>query len=83
VPRRSDVHLTVRIIERLAPRERQYAICDARVTGLMVLVHPSGRKAFAVRYVTAGGVRRNKTLATAPGSRARPWKTPASGPRRC
>jgi hypothetical protein len=62
VPRRSDVALTVRLIERLKPRAAQYAVFDSRVTGLMVIVHTSGRKAFAVRYVTAAGVRRNKTI---------------------
>jgi integrase len=55
--------LTDIAIQNLKPRAIRYEVPDPGARGLRVIVQPSGRKSFAVRYRNAGGRPRKLTLA--------------------
>ncbi|WP_417480267.1 tyrosine-type recombinase/integrase [Maricaulis maris] len=59
--------LTNRIVEAATPAEKLYRITDTAQTGFCLAVHPSGKKTFRVRYVTAEGKNSEKTLGEYPG----------------
>ena len=62
--KKSPGKLTKRIIDSIQPmRRRKVWIADSEVKGLLLLVHPSGVKSFAVRYTGPSG-RRLITLGT-------------------
>jgi len=54
--------LTDIAIANLKPRGVRYEVPDPGARGLRVVVQPSGRKGFAVRYANAAGRRRKLTL---------------------
>ena len=54
--------LTDIAIQHLKPRAVRYEVPDAGARGLRVVVQPSGRKSFAVRYRNAAGRARKLTL---------------------
>src|SRR5215831_16365632 len=54
--------LTDIAIQKLKPRVAQYEMPDAGARGLRVVVHPTGRKSFVVRYRNAAGRTRKLTL---------------------
>ena len=66
-PSANTQKLTNRTVEAAAPRDRLYRINDETQPGLCLAVHPSGRKSFRVRYVTAEGKNSEKTLGDYPG----------------
>jgi hypothetical protein len=53
--------LTAKSVENVRPRERRVEIPDRAQRGLYLIVQPSGRRAFAVRY-RHGGISRKLTL---------------------
>jgi len=55
--------LTDIAIQKLKPRAVRYEVSDPGARGLRVVVQPSGRKSFAVRYRNAAGRARKLTLA--------------------
>lgn len=57
MPRQSSqkFKLTKSAVEQATPRERRYRITDTEQPGFYLMVYPTGRKAFGVRYVTADG----------------------------
>jgi integrase len=55
--------LTDIAIQKLKPRVVRYEVPDPGARGLRVVVQPSGRKSFAVRYRNAAGRARKLTLA--------------------
>lgn len=66
-PSANTQKLTNRTVEAAAPRDKLYRINDETQPGLCLAVHPSGRKSFRVRYVTAEGKNSEKTLGDYPG----------------
>ena len=48
--------LTVKIVEMIKPTEKRQEIADAVVPGLYLLVQPSGKKSWAVRFRMGGRV---------------------------
>jgi integrase len=54
--------LTDLTVQRLKPRTVQYEKSDPGARGLRVVVHPTGRKSFIVRYRNAAGRTRKLTL---------------------
>jgi hypothetical protein len=54
--------LTDIAIQKLKPRSVRYEVPDGGARGLRVVVQPSGRKSYAVRYRNAGGRARKHTL---------------------
>src|SRR5215813_10048082 len=54
--------LTDIAIQKLKPAPARYEVPDAGARGLRVVVQPSGRKSFAVRYRNAAGRARKLTL---------------------
>jgi integrase len=59
---RSRVDLNANIIRGLKPRALPFEVPDNRVVGLRVVCHPSGAKAFAIRYEMGDGRARKFTL---------------------
>lgn len=53
--------LTDRTIKGLKPKDRLYDVPDGKVEGLLIRVHPSGKKNFCLRYFI-GGRRKRFTL---------------------
>ena len=47
--------LTKRVIDSAQPAERRYVIHDASLPGFRLVVSPSGRKSFSIRYRVGGG----------------------------
>jgi integrase len=54
--------LTALAIDKLRPRAVRYEVPDPGARGLRVVVQPSGRKSYAVRYRNAAGRARKHTL---------------------
>jgi len=54
--------LTDIAVQNLKPRAKRYEVPDPSARGLRVVVQPSGRKSFAVRYRNAAGRARKLTL---------------------
>ena len=50
----SPIRLTDIAIRNLKPKPHRYELPDPGARGLYVVIHPSGRKSFAVRYRHAG-----------------------------
>ncbi len=59
--------LTRRAIEELEPAGRRYRVLDADVAGLSIMVMPSGRKTWSVRYTPEGGQPTEAVLGDYPG----------------
>ena len=58
-------HLTDIAIANLKPRPVRYEVPDPGARGLRVVVQPSGRKSYAVRYRNAAG-RKKRQLCACP-----------------
>ena len=46
---------TAKLIESLAPEAKRYRVADAKQRGLKIVVLPSGRKYWTVKYVPLDG----------------------------
>lgn len=68
MPRAStrELKLTNKSVEAVEPEARRIRIMDTEQAGLCLLVQPTGRKTFSVRYVTAEGKNSEKSLGTYP-----------------
>ena len=68
--------LTVRAIEAFKGAGKRREIPDAALTGLFLVVQPSGAKSWAVRYRTAGRTRKltlGRVSHPGPRRRTQPW----------
>ena len=61
------VKLTRRAIEELQPEARRYRVVDAETVGLSIMVMPSGRKTWSVRYTPESGQPTEAVLGDYPG----------------
>lgn len=61
-----SLKLTNRAVEAVEPEARRVRINDTEQAGFCLLVQPSGKKSFSVRYVTAEGKNSEKNLGTYP-----------------
>ena len=55
--------ITRKKIEGLSPEGERIEVCDTEVSGLRLIVYPSGERSFFVRYRVAGGRQRRFKLA--------------------
>lgn len=69
MPRASHhkLRLTRRAIEELQPQARRYRVLDSEIAGLSIMVMPSGRKTWSVRYTPEGGSPTEVVLGDYPG----------------
>lgn len=69
LPRPSNLKLklTRRAIEELKPADRRYRVLDAEIAGLAILVTPTGRKTWSIRYTPDGGSPTEAFLGDYPG----------------
>lgn len=69
MPRASNhkLRLTRRAIEELQPQPRRYRVLDSEIAGLSIMVMPSGRKTWSVRYTPDGGSPTEVVLGDYPG----------------
>lgn len=69
MPRQSNhkLRLTRRAIEELEPQARRYRVLDSESAGLSIMVMPSGRKTWSVRYTPDGGSPTEVVLGDYPG----------------
>lgn len=69
LPRPSNLKLklTRRVIEELKPADRRYRVLDSDIGGLAILVMPSGRKTWSIRYTPDGGSPTEAFLGDYPG----------------
>ena len=69
MPRASNhkLRLTRRAIEELQPQARRYRVLDSDIAGLSIMVMPSGRKTWSVRYTPDGGSPTEVVLGDYPG----------------
>jgi hypothetical protein len=56
------MHLTKRSIDAAAPTARRYVLWDHEVPGLGLVVLPTGRKSFVLKYRTRDGTQRKPTI---------------------
>ncbi|WP_019960624.1 tyrosine-type recombinase/integrase [Woodsholea maritima] len=61
------IRLTNRAVEEAKPEDKQYRINDADQSGFYLMVRPSGKKTFGVRYVTRDGKNSEAVLGEYPG----------------
>lgn len=54
--------LTKRLVESLAPADKDYMVWDDEIRGLAVKVTPRGRKAYYLKYRTANGTQRKPSI---------------------
>ena len=66
-PSNHKLRLTRRAIEELQPAPRRYRVLDADIAGLSIMVMPSGRKTWSVRYTPDGGSPTEVVLGDYPG----------------
>ena len=69
LPRPSNhrLKLTRRAIEDLQPEARRYRVLDSEIAGLSIMVMPSGRKTWSVRYKPEGASPTEAVLGDYPG----------------
>ncbi len=66
-PSNHKLRLTRRAIEDLQPEARRYRVLDSEIAGLSIMVAPSGRKTWSVRYTPDGGSPTEVVLGDYPG----------------
>lgn len=60
----TTLKLTKPVVASLAPAAMRFVVWDASVPGFGVVVHPSGRKSFALFYRSHDGTQRKPTIGT-------------------
>lgn len=66
-PSNRKLKLTRRAIEDLQPEGRRYRVLDSEIAGLSIMVTPSGRKTWSVRYKPEGASPTEAVLGDYPG----------------